>query len=911
MNELPDDSTGLINPLQIINSASVKNIVPSMATFPTPPSSSGDSPQPVYFVSSPGSSNFSVPSPGTSQSYFHAHVLSAEGNMMETDNKDAPYLRFIEQPTNKFRFRYKSEMAGTHGSLSGMNSDKSRKQTYPTVELVNCPENAEVRCSIYQFNIDEDFKPHPHKLIMKKGKNEMEDPHDLQVGPEEGFIATFHSMGIIHTARKNIVGELVRKKEQLKKELNARLEGILRDLTPKESAEIKALAEHESKTINLNIVRLRFDAYIVKNGIRNPICPPIFSHGINNLKCALTGDLKIVRMDHCSSKAKGGQEIFLLVERVTKKNIRIRFFELDDDEQEVWEGDGKFSELDVHHQYAIVFRTPAYRDQDITGPVQVYMELVRPSDSARSEMREFRYIPNNDYKTGYKRPRSCLDSSSSYDSKSVNSKELPVTITAAVQTQNMFALPNANSWNQQPPLTDDQLNTAMNDFNSDEFKLLFERVASELPNDLIRPEVIAKDGILPYQFNNMRIGARPPTNIQRHTSLAAQQTDSTVVKMEVTPEDFAKAQKTYDELRSFAKSKESQTRTALMLAHHLDANNEQPRQNNALHVFIALNKKAEVSFILKMLLLSKQLHLANVVNADDLTPLHIAVMCRNEEFVGYLRRVNADPTKQNSLGRTPLHEAVKSAATLKMFELLLSFKNTKIDLEDYDGSTALTLAIETANMTAIKVLCDAGADINRQHCKDGHTPFRMAVEHDFAEAVKYFLKHPSFDFEAQKDFQNVSAFQAAVLKPSSDEIMGCILKLAAANKIDLELKREIEDDDDIEEIQEIIDIKPDTDTIPDDPTLLYAGLKTLTPKCLDEIASYLDKGEKYMHLAELFDFAHLLQTPMFQNGESISKNILRHASESEGGLLMLREFLNLLEEPLAVAAMDHMARERF
>lgn len=40
----------------------------------------------------------------------------------------------------------------------------------------------------------------------------------------------------------------------------------------------------------------------------------------------------------------------------TAENIQIRFFELNDDEQEVWQGWGKFSELDVHHQYAIVFK---------------------------------------------------------------------------------------------------------------------------------------------------------------------------------------------------------------------------------------------------------------------------------------------------------------------------------------------------------------------------------------------------------------------------------------------------------------------------------------------------------------------------------------------------------------------------
>lgn len=49
--------------------------------------------------------------------------------------KNGPFLQIIEQPVDKFRFRYKSEMAGTHGSLNGINSDRSRKQSFPTVEV--------------------------------------------------------------------------------------------------------------------------------------------------------------------------------------------------------------------------------------------------------------------------------------------------------------------------------------------------------------------------------------------------------------------------------------------------------------------------------------------------------------------------------------------------------------------------------------------------------------------------------------------------------------------------------------------------------------------------------------------------------------------------------------------------------
>lgn len=78
-------------------------------------------------------------------------------------------------------------------------------------------------------------------------------------------------------------------------------------------------------------------------------------------------------MDHCTSPANGGKEIFILVEKVTKsktyycsilyrperfffpENIKIRFYE-EDEGHEVWQDFGKFNDIDVHHQYAIVFK---------------------------------------------------------------------------------------------------------------------------------------------------------------------------------------------------------------------------------------------------------------------------------------------------------------------------------------------------------------------------------------------------------------------------------------------------------------------------------------------------------------------------------------------------------------------------
>lgn len=47
---------------------------------------------------------------------------------------DGPFLQILEQPQSKFRFRYKSEMVGTHGQLKADRADKNR-QIFPTVKV--------------------------------------------------------------------------------------------------------------------------------------------------------------------------------------------------------------------------------------------------------------------------------------------------------------------------------------------------------------------------------------------------------------------------------------------------------------------------------------------------------------------------------------------------------------------------------------------------------------------------------------------------------------------------------------------------------------------------------------------------------------------------------------------------------
>lgn len=64
------------------------------------------------------------------------------------------------------------------------------------------------------------------------------------------------------------------------------------------------------------------------------------------------------------------------------------------DDDLVWEDWGVFCSNDVHHQYAIILKTPPYRDQHIQIPVQVNIQLQRISDLAESKPIPFMYTPN-------------------------------------------------------------------------------------------------------------------------------------------------------------------------------------------------------------------------------------------------------------------------------------------------------------------------------------------------------------------------------------------------------------------------------------------------------------------------------------------------------------------------------------
>nr|XP_040035682.1 transcription factor p65 [Gasterosteus aculeatus aculeatus] len=273
----------------------------------------------------------------------------------------SPYIEIIEQPKQRgMRFRYKCE-GRSAGSIPGEKSNESTK-THPAIKLHNYSGPLRVRISLVTKNAP--YKPHPHELVGKDCKHGYYEA-DLQ----ERRIHSFQNLGI----------QCVKKKD-VNEAITCRLQT---NNNPFNIPEAKVWEEE----FDLNSVRLCFQAsFTLASGEQIPL-EPVVSQPIYDNRAPNTAELKICRVNRNSGSCKGGDEIFLLCDKVQKEDIEVRFF------QDSWEGKGTFSQADVHRQVAIVFRTPPYPKTNLSEPIRVKMQLRRPSDREVSEPMDFQYLP--------------------------------------------------------------------------------------------------------------------------------------------------------------------------------------------------------------------------------------------------------------------------------------------------------------------------------------------------------------------------------------------------------------------------------------------------------------------------------------------------------------------------------------
>uniref|UniRef100_A0A8C1BA48 Nuclear factor of kappa light polypeptide gene enhancer in B-cells 2 (p49/p100) n=1 Tax=Cyprinus carpio carpio TaxID=630221 RepID=A0A8C1BA48_CYPCA len=293
-----------------------------------------------------------------------------------------PYLQIIEEPKQRgFRFRYECE-GPSHGGLPGASSERNRR-TYPTVKVSNYLGQARVEVQLVTHT--DPPRVHAHSLVGRHCNDN--GICTIDVGPND-LTAQFSNLGILHVTKRGVVEVLTKRLREEKR----RIKEPGYKLTEEQA--ILHEAKELGKSMDLNIVRLKFTAYLQdSNGSFTRALNPVVSNPIYDSKSPNASNLKISRMDKTSGSVLGGEEIFLLCDKVQKDDIDIRFYEEEDDGG--WEAFGDFSPTDVHKQYAIVFKTPPYRCADITRPVTVFLQLRRKKGGDCSEPKQFTYIPHN------------------------------------------------------------------------------------------------------------------------------------------------------------------------------------------------------------------------------------------------------------------------------------------------------------------------------------------------------------------------------------------------------------------------------------------------------------------------------------------------------------------------------------
>uniref|UniRef100_A0A4W3JD34 Nuclear factor NF-kappa-B p105 subunit n=1 Tax=Callorhinchus milii TaxID=7868 RepID=A0A4W3JD34_CALMI len=322
---------------------------------------------------------------------------------------DGPYLQIVEQPKQRgFRFRYGCE-GPSHGGLPGASSEKNKK-TYPTVKICNYVGNAKivvqlVTCGKTAVHL------HAHSLV---GKQCEKGICLVQLGPKE-MTSVFPNLGILHVTKKNVASTLEQRMVHacimgynngivIHPEINHRhIETCKRERELIHQASIQ-----QAKEMDLSVVRLMFTALLPDSSCRfTRRLEPVISDPIYDSKAPNASNLRIVRMDKTAGCVTGGDEVYLLCDKVQKDDIQVRFYE-ENENGGIWEALGDFGPTDVHRQFAIVFRTPKYRDLTISKPASVFVQLRRRSDNETSEPKPFTYYPQINDKEEVQRKRQKL-----------------------------------------------------------------------------------------------------------------------------------------------------------------------------------------------------------------------------------------------------------------------------------------------------------------------------------------------------------------------------------------------------------------------------------------------------------------------------------------------------------------------
>ncbi len=110
-------------------------------------------------------------------------------------------------------------------------------------------------------------------------------------------------------------------------------------------------------------------------------------------------------------------------------------------------------------------------------------------------------------------------------------------------------------------------------------------------------------------------------------------------------------------------------------------------------------------------------------------------------MVKLLLNLKADTDIADDFEKTALHYASEKECDLEMLKLLVTSDPDRSTLEaqDNDGMTPLHVAAKTGNLCSVEFLVEAGSSLFSRN-KSDNLPIHCAVENEYPEVVKYFLR---------------------------------------------------------------------------------------------------------------------------------------------------------------------------
>uniref|UniRef100_A0A672U5X5 Nuclear factor NF-kappa-B p105 subunit n=1 Tax=Strigops habroptila TaxID=2489341 RepID=A0A672U5X5_STRHB len=789
-------------------------------------------------------------------------------------------ISFLLFPQRGFRFRYVCE-GPSHGGLPGASSEKNKK-SYPQVKICNYVGPAKV---IVQLVTNGKYVHlHAHSLV---GKFCEDGVCTVNAGPKD-MVVGFANLGILHVTKKKVFETLeTRMIDACKKGYNPGLlvhpelgylqaEGCGdRQLTEREREIIRQAAVQQTKEMDLSVVRLMFTAFLPdSNGSFTRKLDPVISDAIYDSKAPNASNLKIVRMDRTAGCVTGGEEIYLLCDKVQKDDIQIRFYE-EDENGGMWEGFGDFSPTDVHRQFAIVFKTPKYRDVNITKPASVFVQLRRKSDLETSEPKPFLYYPEIKDKEEVQRKRQKLmpNFSDGFGGGS-GAGGGGMYGGGGGGAGSGFSYPSYGysafgGMHFHPGTT--KSNAGMKHGNND--------TASQNDNCGLKQNCFA-DGL--FLEKAMQLA-------KRHCNALFDYAVTGDVKM------------------------------LLAVQRHLTAVQDD-NGDNVLHLAIIHLHSKLVRDLLEVMADLNYNDIINMRNDLYQTPLHLAVITKQAEVVEDLLKAGADVSLLDRHGNSVLHLAAAEGDD-KILGLLLKHKKISmmVDLSSGEGLSAIHMVVMANSMSCLKQLIAAGVNVNAQEQKSGRTALHLAVEQENIPLAGCLLLEGDADVDSTT-YDGTTPLHIAAGRGSTK--LAAVLKAAGANPhienfeplFDLDDLKDDEDDDEgivpgttpldmaaSCEVYDILNGKPYESAVVSEDLLMQGHLRELNESSKMQLYKLLelpDPNKNWSTLAQKLGLGILNNA--FRLSPSPSKTLLDNYEVSGGTVQELIAALRQMDHTEAI-----------